>query len=77
MRGTLRQSMRAAVHRWWTGDLGGAVYDPTGKNPAAKRSRYHWTSWLAHKLLGFLGREWKWVAGFAVAVAGLVIAAVR
>ena len=66
------------MHRWWTGELIMPDSDPdSGVFFVGGFHQRHWTARLAHKILGFLGREWKWVAGFAVAVAGLVIAAVR
>ena len=72
------QRICAALHHWWGGKfIAPRDYATPYEGPTIGYYRKYWTSRLAHKILGFLGREWKWVAGFAVAVAGLVFAAVR
>lgn len=61
------------VHDWWKGEI--VVYRTRTRSKLIDSYiKRHWTSWLAHKILGFLSREWKWVAGFAVGVASVMIA---
>jgi hypothetical protein len=77
----IRQSwtkLRAAVRGWWDGEYIKFKDDPFRIGVIIGGVTYrHWTSEWAHTILGFLKREWKWVAGFVVTVAGLCIAFAR
>lgn len=72
------QRFRIAVHGWWEGEY--VSYDNHPNSPLVfigGEYHRHWTARWAQMILGFLGREWKWAVGFAVAVASLLIAYAR
>ena len=78
MMGKAWRELRLAVHRWWHGvfveyenDVDSALIFFGGT------TERHWTSRVAHAIMGFMGREWKWVAGFVLAVASLCIGLAR
>ena len=70
--------MLKKIKKWWDGE-----YIPYDNHPSSQVFiiggfvHRHWTSKVAHSIVDFLGREWKWATGFAVAVAGLVMTYLR
>jgi hypothetical protein len=61
---------------WWNGTSRPVEHHPgiTFINLHPKR---HWTSTAAHNVVDFIAHEWKWAIGTCVAIAGLIIAAMK
>jgi hypothetical protein len=66
-------SVRAAISRWYRGDVRVRVDSSPSLLVLGLDQRRHWTAALARVVVGFWVREWKWLTGFAVAVAGVVL----
>lgn len=63
-----------AVVRWYRGEVRVRA-DNTSPHVLVLGldQRRHWTARAARSIVGFWSREWKWLLGFAVAVAGVVL----
>lgn len=62
--------MIAAVRRWWGGTYDEEPPDSPFLLPYLRR---HWTAQLVRTVVFFVAKEWKWLAGFAVAVAAVIV----
>lgn len=59
------------ISRWWHGET-------KSFNDASLFGVYterHWTSTWAHAFVDFYLRNWKWLWGSAIAIAGILVAA--
>ena len=62
-------SLRAKLRRWYEGEL-----EPTGNDHVViMHFERHWSSRIAHTLVDFYLKEWKWIWGTLIVV-GLAIA---
>ena len=66
--------MRQAIRRWWEGTYIPEPPDSLFLMPFCKR---HWTAKVARAIAGFIAKEWKWLAGFSVALFMAVAAYLR
>lgn len=72
------KTWRASIRRWWDGRFVPYDNDPrSGVVFIGGNTERHWTASLARLLWHFWLAEWKWILGFAVAVAGLIIGLYR
>ena len=62
------------IKAWWRG-AARPVEEDNGFIFLNLNPKRHWTSKIAHSVADFIGREWKWVIGTGLVVAGLIIAA--
>lgn len=60
------RKIKSAVAKWWEGDV--TVYDPPIIGIHIER---HWSAQTISWCINFLKKEWKWVLGFLVALAGV------
>lgn len=65
------------VKNWYSGTLKIHEFE---NNPdsmlvflPSQRTEYHWSAKIARTVVGFLLKEWKWLAGLALAIAGLIL----
>lgn len=74
MMATIREKLQV----WWNGR-----FIPYENNPSSGvffiggDYEWHWTARAARAVAFFLQREWKWMIGTALAVAGLLVAYLR
>ena len=70
--------MRKLIRSWWDGEFEPYANDPnSGVVFIGGRQRRHWTSRAAHSVTTFIRLEWKWVIGFLMALAGLVMTYIK
>ena len=70
--------MRERIRKWWEGKFMPYDDDPdSGVVIIGGFTHRHWTSRAAHVVVGFLGREWKWVIGTLIALVGLTMTYMR
>jgi len=70
--------MRERIRAWWEGKF--VPYDDDPDNGVFVMGGFthrHWTSRAARAVVGFLGREWKWVIGTLIALVGLTMTYIR
>jgi hypothetical protein len=67
------RTFAAAVVRWYRGEARVRVDSRANLLVLGLDRRRHWSAAVARLVVGFWMREWKWVLGFGVAVAGLVL----
>jgi len=70
--------MLARIGKWYEGEY--KVYDNDPRSSVvifAGWQERHWTSNAAHVLVEFYFREWKWIIGTGIALAGLVFAYIK
>ena len=67
--------IRMAVRQWWNGE-----YVPYRREPGndliiiGGDEKRHWTADAARGVVAFAQKEWKWLIGFFLALAGLYLA---
>ena len=68
-------SLRTKLRRWYDGEFV-PPDNPPGSYVVFLTGHYkrHWSSRVAHTLVDFYFKEWKWIWGTLIAVVGLVIA---
>lgn len=70
--------MLERVRSWWKGEF--VPYENDPDSPIIVIGGFthrHWTSRVARAVVGFLGREWKWVIGTLIALVGLTMTYIR
>ena len=67
--------MRDAIKQWWEGELETHRNDPNSDlfiiGPGSYRR--HWTARVAHWVVDFYMREWKWALGAVATVIGALV----
>jgi len=64
--------------RWWGGVYVSFENDPNSQFIIVSGTqRRHWTSTVAHAVVDFLAKEWKWVIGVSIPITGLIMTYVR
>jgi len=58
------------LFRQWWGDSEPTSFFDYLDRPYIKP---HWSAQWVRKCAGFCAREWKWIAGFVIAICGLII----
>ena len=72
------RKMRERLRSWWNGKY--VVHE---NEPGSSLvfiggvTHWHWTARVARAVVGFLGREWKWVIGTLIALVGLTMTYIR
>jgi hypothetical protein len=64
--------LRDGIKSWWQGQP--EKNDPRSAIFLTNHSRRHWTSRVAHAVLAFYLKEWRWLLPFIVAFVGAVVA---
>lgn len=66
---TLKAKIKSAISTWWDGKY---IPEPPGSMLFTPYFHKHWTAELAHWLVGFFRREWRWILMFTIAITGLL-----